>query len=511
MPTFMSDEEEKEEEILEEFFEEEKEAPEGQPEEAAEATEEAPEEEKKEEVTEVSEEAAEEGIVEEVSEVAEEVPTEEIVAEKEEAEVPSVRLLVRKTDEDLGAKVVLNPEDASKIDVVDGSIVEFEDTLSGMWGATVVTLRESQESGYITLERGLAEACGLEDDFEVEIRKFSKTPVKIKRIVFGIEAIEGDTSEAVKRVLDARNQFESEVNHRVIFRDWVLKIPSLGVLVHIVSTEPELIGKNIAIINFDEIESYDVVAWRAAVPFNAILLIDVSKSMLEKDMLVKNVQPTIEAIKSIASDIPQLNEFIEQFKEGEFVRRVDGAVFAAILYLVEKVGRGYGEKIAVITYSEDASPLSFLVTGGQKLNYFDPGKSKMSSIINLASLILDKVQKTPGAHTNMSAALKEAYNIIKTWEEENDKKPVMIVLLTDGFPDYWEEAPPVEIAHNYFANRTDTVIYTIGIGKEVGAEILQAIARQGRGQFAMADDLGQLLVWYQRLARDLVMRISPES
>jgi len=187
-------------------------------------------------------------------------------------------------------------------------------------------------------------------------------------------------------------------------------------------------------------------------------------------------------------------------------------VFAALLYLVEKVGRGYGEKIAVITYSETADPLTFLMTGGKKLPYFHPGKSKMSGVSQLGRLIIDRLNKVSSSHTNMSEALIEAINMIKLWEKEEpqDKKPSMVVLLSDGFPDLWEEGPPVEIAHKYYADRKDTVIFTVGIGSEVQERIMEAIANAGRGVFFKAEDLGQLLNWYQKLARDLIIRLEVE-
>ena len=112
----------------------------------------------------------------------------------------------------------------------------------------------------------------------------------------------------------------------------------------------------------------------------------------------------------------------------------------------------------------------------------------------------------------MSEALIEAINMIKLWEKEEpqDKKPSMVVLLSDGFPDLWEEGPPVEIAHKYYADRKDTVIFTVGIGSEVQERIMEAIANTGRGVFFKAEDLGQLLNWYQKLARDLIIRLEVE-
>lgn len=421
---------------------------------------------------------------------------------------PELKLKIA-TQEGLSGYALINEGEAQKLNAMEGSVVEFEDPLSGTWGVALARPDIDTPVGEIVMEPSLCEAVGLDEDFEVNVRKFTGKPQKIIKIVFGIEALSGSSEDAIQGVVAAKEKFQEFMDHRVIFKDWVLKWAQKEINIHISSTEPNLSGKQIGVINFSELKDYEVKPWRAAVPFNAILLIDVSKSMLTQDMTVKNITPAVEAIKTLGAEIPELKEFLEQFKEGEKVKRVSGAVFAALLYLVEKVGRGFGEKIAVITYSETADPLTFLMTGGKKLPYFHPGKSKMSGVSQLGRLIIDRLNKVSSSHTNMSEALVEAYNMITVWEKEapQEKKPSMIVLLSDGFPDLWESGPPVEIAYKYYTDRKDAVIFTVGIGSEVQERIMEAIAGAGKGIFFKAEDLGQLLQWYQKLARDLVIRL----
>ncbi len=427
---------------------------------------------------------------------------------KEAPEAPGIKLKIT-TQEGLAGYVLINEGDAQKLNAMEGSVIEFEDPLSGTWGVALTRPNFDTPAGDIVMEPSLCEAVGLDEDFEVTVRKFTGKPQKIYKIVFGIESLSGSSEDAIQAVVESKEKFQEFMDHRVIFKDWVLKWPQKEINIHISSTEPSLSGKQIGVINFSELKDYEIKPWRAAVPFNAILLIDVSKSMLTEDMTVKNITPAVEAIKTLGAEIPELKEFLEQFKEGEKVKRVSGAVFAALLYLVEKVGRGYGEKIAVITYSETADPLTFLMTGGKKLPYFHPGRSRMSGVSQLGRLIIDRLNKVSGSHTNMSEALVEAHKMISMWEKETpqEKRPSMIVLLSDGFPDHWEEGPPVEIAHKYYSDRKDTVIFTVGIGSEVQEKIMEAIANAGRGIFFKAEDLGQLLNWYQKLARDLIVRL----
>ncbi|MEM3465762.1 MAG: VWA domain-containing protein, partial [Candidatus Jordarchaeales archaeon] len=147
---------------------------------------------------------------------------------------------------------------------------------------------------------------------------------------------------------------------------------------------------------------------------------------------------------------------------------------------------------------------------GIKLPYFHPGKSKMAGVSQLSRLIIDRLNRISSQHTNMSQALMKALELIEIWSKEDEEKkiPTMVVLLSDGFPDLWgEEGPPVQVVHDHFSGRNDVVIYTVGIGGDVQERIMEAIASKGRGVYFKADDLGDLLNWYQRLARDLVVRL----
>ncbi|MEM4679084.1 MAG: VWA domain-containing protein [Candidatus Jordarchaeales archaeon] len=413
--------------------------------------------------------------------------------------------------EGLSGYISISDVDAKELGIHEGAIIEFEDPLSGSGGVALAHLDKTVSAGVAVIEPALSEACGLDEGFEIDIKRFEGTPQKLTKISFGIEPLEGEAEEAIKRVTESKEEFQKWLDGRVIFKDWVLKNPKLKINVYIVSTEPPLTGRQVGIINFAEIKEYEVKPWRAAVPFNAILLIDVSRSMLTEDMKVANIAPAIEAIKTIGGEeIPELKEFLGQFQEGKSVKRVAGAVFAALLYLVEKVGRGYGEKVAVITYSEDAEPITFLMTGGVKLPYFHPGRSKIAGVSQLSRLIIDRLNRVSSQHTNMSQALMKALELIEMWDKESGGKklPTMVLLLSDGFPDVWgEEGPPVQVVHDHFSKRNDVVIYTVGIGGEVQERIMEAIASKGRGVYYKAEDLGELLNWYQKLARDLVIRL----
>ncbi|MEM1884393.1 MAG: hypothetical protein QXZ24_02155, partial [Candidatus Jordarchaeales archaeon] len=178
--------------------------------------------------------------------------------------------------EGLSGYISISDVDAKELGIHEGAIIEFEDPLSGSGGVALAHLDKTVSAGVAVIEPALSEACGLDEGFEIDIKRFEGTPQKLTKISFGIEPLEGEAEEAIKRVTESKEEFQKWLDGRVIFKDWVLKNPKLKINVYIVSTEPPLTGRQVGIINFAEIKEYEVKPWRAAVPFNAILLIDVS-------------------------------------------------------------------------------------------------------------------------------------------------------------------------------------------------------------------------------------------
>ncbi|MEM1885539.1 MAG: VWA domain-containing protein, partial [Candidatus Jordarchaeales archaeon] len=270
----------------------------------------------------------------------------------------------------------------------------------------------------------------------------------------------------------------------------------LNANISIEATKPDLTGRELAIVNWAEMEKAEIIPIGPAMPFNAILLIDISGSMSTKDMEVTNIAPAREGIVSLLTS-EDVASFLAKFEEGETVRRRHGAAFAALLYLAEKVGRGYGERVAIITYHDEAEILKF-----DGKNYFDATTGNLEEV---ADLIIKKVAYTTGGYTNFSDALRKALTLLRNEFKDTN---TMIVFLSDGFPQGTDNEESVRsIVEKEFARMPNVVIYTVGIGGEVNEVLMQHIASATGGVYFKASDLGKLLSWYSELARTFTKSI----
>jgi len=194
----------------------------------------------------------------------------------------------------------------------------------------------------------------------------------------------------------------------------------------------------------------------------------------------------------------EIQEFLKKFKDGINVPRRISAAFAAVLFLSEKVGRGFGEKVSVIRFADEAQVLPF----GDSY-YMDSASGKKGVLEEAARMIVDRIGNAYGQATNMGPAMLKAHEILFEFEKINPDQPTMVVLLTDGAPtdgnDFFE-------AVQAFADNPNVVIYIIGLGNP-DDELMNRAAQLCGGEYFKPDDAGELLVWYSKRARDLTVKL----
>jgi len=392
---------------------------------------------------------------------------------------------------------LLNPEDAASQNIFEGTIIIFEDPTTGNFGAAPAYTDKKVQKGTIHIDSTLVESCGLDEGFTVKVEKYAGRIQPLRELVIGIEPLGDQKPEDVFKIAqERRKELKKLLDKRVIFKKMKIRWKDLNSNISIEATKPDLKGRELAIVNWAEMEKAEIVPIGPAMPFNAILLIDISGSMSTKDMEVTNIAPAREGIISLLTS-EDIADFLTRFEEGETVRRRHGAAFAALLYLAEKVGRGYGEKVAIITYHDEAEIIKF-----NHNNYFD---AATGNIEDVANTILKEVAYKTGGYTNMSDALRKAASILKN---EFKGTNTMLVFLTDGFPQGTDREESVRaIVENEIARMPNVVLYTVGIGGEVNEVLMQQIASMTGGVYFYASDLGKLLSWYGELARTFTKSI----
>jgi len=373
-------------------------------------------------------------------------------------------------------------------------ILAFEDELTGAIGAGKVEILESVPDNTIVIDSEILEASGI-GSFEVKVSKNMRPIIPLQNVSLGISPISGENMWEI--ISTARQNVESLkgwLSNYIIFKGIKLRWNAVNIACSIITTTPDLSGDILASITQNTAINLTPTG---LVPFNAILILDISRSMMARDVYVTNIAPAIEGIKA-AMESREIQEFLKHFKAGINIPRRISAAFAAVLFLSEKVGRGFGEKVSVIRFADEAQLLPF---GGGF--YMDSASGKKGVLEEAARLIVDRIGNAYGQATNMGQAMVKAHQVLTEFEKMNPDQPTMVVLLTDGVP---TDGDDFFKAVKLFAENPNVVIYIVGLGNPDDELMVRAASLCG-GEYFKPEDAGELLVWYSKRARDLTVKL----
>nr|MDO8115529.1 VWA domain-containing protein [Candidatus Sigynarchaeota archaeon] len=228
--------------------------------------------------------------------------------------------------------------------------------------------------------------------------------------------------------------------------------------------------------------------------FNAILVIDISRSMMGRDLEVRNIAARIKAIrKSMKST--QIQQFLDQFKDGTYVPRRFGAALGAITFISEKINRGLGEKIAVIRFADIAETLDFDGSA-----FMESIGSAQEFLEHTAINIIENIGNSYGQATNMGKAMflaSELSNLIQQMEGgPSQSTPITCILLTDGYPTDGESFTDITQG---LASDPKVTVHIFGLGAP-NVELMTRTATACKGSFYMAETADEILTWYAERA-----------
>ncbi|MHA1751432.1 MAG: vWA domain-containing protein [Candidatus Helarchaeota archaeon] len=394
-------------------------------------------------------------------------------------------------------KIELSERNLLTLDLQENDIIRFEDNLTGAWGAGRVTINRTLSDNIIKIPDEIFEAAGI-GGTEVTVRKNMSNVIPLQNVELGISPISGENLWDTLTVIRNNTEVLKEwLNQYVIFKGLKLRWKDANAAIKIISSIPDLTGEILA-----EVKMTSSLNLRpeGLVTFNAILIIDISSSMLARDMFVKNIAPAVEGIHAAMSGT-NITKFLSYFKDGTNVPRRLGAAFAALLFLAEKVGRGFGEKVSIIRFADVAEVIDF----GEGMPFFDSASGKHGILEVAANEIVTKIGEAQGMATNMGEAIEEAAGVLEAYNSiDGTDKPCMIVLLTDGHPTDGNKF--VENVNKYFVPNPNLVFYIVGIGN-CNDELMNDVARKCGGEYFKPNDMGELLIWYSKRARDLVVKL----
>ena len=412
---------------------------------------------------------------------------------------------------DLKGYANLHPKIVKALKAEIGSIMVFEDPQSSFWGAAEIRKNPKLPENQIMIDTLVLEASLLMEGDSVEVFLYDADMIALEYIEFGLKPLKEDanTEDLVTRAAEKVKSLEQIIGGRLVYPGMSFNWPELNVKVEIMNTRPSLSGQSFAKLAFEalrENSGYQFKTVGIATPFNAILCIDTSGSMKTTDVPVQDIAHAREGLKDLAGDSPEVQGFLDRFEEGSNVSRAEAAAMAVLLYLAEKVGRGYGEKVGVITFEKEVHEMTFLNSDTGEVQPFVEctGRDKALGLQIISTHVVDKVEEG-GTLTDMGNAMVKTSEILEAFGDP--KKPTMIILLTDGMTT--SGPPPLKVLKERFPDSNKLVIYCIGLGErsEIDEELLLAMAQFGNGTYRHVDNMRDLLEWYGRLASEFAIVI----
>jgi len=389
---------------------------------------------------------------------------------------------------------LVSPRTQYTLSINQDDVLAFEDELTGAIGAAKVEILESAPNNTIIIDSEILEASGI-GSFEVKVYKNLRPIIPLQTVSLGINPISGENMwEIISTARQNVASLKGWLSNYIIFKGIKLRWNAVNIACSILNTTPDLTGDILAQITENTAINLTPTG---LIPFNAILILDISRSMMARDVYVTNIAPAIEGIKA-AMESREIQEFLKHFKAGINIPRRISAAFAAVLFLSEKVGRGFGEKVSVIRFADEAQILPF---GGGF--YMDSASGKKGVLEDAARMIVDRIGNAYGQATNMSQAMEKAYNVLNEFNKMNPDQPTMIVLLTDGVP---TDGDAFFQSVKLFADNPNVVIYIVGLGNPDDELMIRAAQLCG-GEYFKPEDAGELLIWYSKRARDLTVKL----
>ncbi len=399
-------------------------------------------------------------------------------------------------DESGTDRFVIDPETAEELNVSESEILKARNPINQKVIAGKADIDEGVEEGKVEIARPSFESIGLDVGFELEVERYDGELEEIVEVEFGVENVSKSDLDPLSVIKKNEDEFLSFIAGKIFTKHSEILWEDKGLSISIQETYPDLDGE--AVADFSSMEEFSY-SWGGSElkSFDGVLLIDISGSMENRDLTMEEIDWVIERIdKSVGGSLT--TQFLEKLRDKDKIKRSQGAILCALIYFVQKIGRGVGEKISVIPFSDDASVIGF---SGNK--YFS---SKVSDTEQASENIIEEIRYSPRGQTNISSALIEAIDTIKEFERDKMK---MVVLLTDGKPhppSLDDSEKVLDIVENRLSPRRDVIINTIGLGDKVDHHLLDEIAKKTGGEYSYVNSLQGLTEAYSRYATSISIK-----
>ncbi|NMC06424.1 MAG: hypothetical protein GYA24_14500, partial [Candidatus Lokiarchaeota archaeon] len=189
---------------------------------------------------------------------------------------------------EIGGRAYISPEDMKGLRVDDFDVVVFTNEYDD-WGAAQVIAKEDCMQGYIMIDSMTLDSANMASGDTVDVKR-NEPKGGIYEVQIGVEPMGSQATEKVVIwVADHASEMSELLKNRPIFRNLEVnwRDAEIGhVKLKVVQTKPPIQPGETAIIDPAGQEITYEIIHAVDMSFNAILLIDVSGSMLKEDMVV---------------------------------------------------------------------------------------------------------------------------------------------------------------------------------------------------------------------------------
>ncbi len=388
----------------------------------------------------------------------------------------------------------LNPDLFNELIQGEESIISIKEPNTGKNIVSRVTKKDDIGEGKIGLNLEQIRSLGIDENFPVEVSPFQGDIKYVNEVKLGISPSSEDKAKVEDRVLSLKKNEQKLLKFlqdKIFTVNTIFEWDEYDVAISIEETNPVLGSEDVGKLGEDIDFSYKWTGGEIK-SFNGVLFLDISMSMEEEDMNCEGVEWAIERMSQEFDD-PTASNFFDKIRGRNRISRLEGSLLAAMKYLVEKIGRGVGEKTAVILYTTEAHVVQF----DEGVPYYDSSQPPD----DVANRLLKKANETFHGKTNLLNGLKKAKEITKDFPINKMK---MFVILTDGKVD--DEKECYDFFRKHIYPRGDIVINTLGLGDSIHEEFLEDIAQKSGGQYHHVDDLKDLVEKYSEYAMNLEVR-----
>ena len=434
-------------------------------------------------------------------------------------------------------KAIFHPADVEELGIKQNQLIKLTDDDSMNTAVLTAYIDDRAIQDTILGDPNILRNIGLQDDMLVSVERFDGNVEYARKVTIEFSTIDTDPRDffQANNIRNLREFLESYLVYQTSEIYWPEQYSNLRISID------EPVKANNTVFRITTSCKIDLKEQVQTMPFNAILLIDKSRSMTQKDVNLDGIEDTLKDLKNrllgefsryeqyryselreLFSRLEPRHEFKEKMiqdsngnwitkKEEIGASRLDSVIFATLLFFQLKISRGFGEKCSFVIYADNAKPITF---NGK--DFIEASEFNADICNDLAKTIRNSNIMRYG-NTNISSGLEYCEKIALDYKnKENSANPLMILLLTDGrpYPPDLDNSKRLiatinTLKKNLEENQIPFVIYTIGIGEAMkkAESLLIKVGKAGNGEFHYAYSVKKLIDWYQKLANNFAYKI----